>query len=100
VVLSGNKPYLHQLLGDIRIYLKEQLKLAVKENYQVFPVAARSIDFVGYRFYHTHTMIRKSIKKSFARMVAQWPNLPSIISYYGWAKHSNSKHLLHKLLNQ
>jgi retron-type reverse transcriptase len=97
VILSDNKPYLHQLLSDIRIYLDENLKLTVKNNYQVFPVAARSIDFVGYRFYHTHTLLRKSIKKNFARMIAKHKNNASIASYKGWAIHCNSKHLIKKL---
>jgi RNA-directed DNA polymerase len=61
---------LHQLRHDISNYLSENLKLTVKENYQVFPVDSRSIDFVGYRFYHTHTLLRKSIKQNFARMLA------------------------------
>lgn len=100
VILSGSKPYLHQLLAQIKEYLSVQLKLTVKENYQVFPVAARGIDFVGYRFYHSHTLLRKSIKKRFARKVAKGASLASIASYYGWAKHCSSNHLLKKLLNE
>jgi retron-type reverse transcriptase len=99
VILSDSKPYLHQLLTEIRQYLSVKLKLTVKDNYQVFPVAARSIDFVGYRFYHTHTLLRKSIKQNFARMLHARRNDASIASYWGWAKHCNSKHLLKKLLN-
>ncbi|MGN6601215.1 MAG: reverse transcriptase domain-containing protein [Ginsengibacter sp.] len=98
VFLSGSKPYLHQLEADVERYLNEELKLTVKSNYQVFPVDARSIDFVGYRFYHTHTLLRKSIKKNFARMIARNKNPASVASYNGWAKHCNSKHLLKKLL--
>jgi RNA-directed DNA polymerase len=98
VILARNKPYLHQLLAEIRRYLDTELKLIVKGNYQVFPVAARGIDFVGYRFYHTHTLLRKTIKKNFARMVATRRSPASVASYYGWAKHCNSKHLLKKLL--
>ncbi len=100
VILSPSKQHLHQLLSDIRIYLASNLKLEIKGNYQVFPVAARGIDFVGYRFYHTHTLLRKSIKKNFARMLAKRKNAASIASYYGWAKHCNSKHLLKKLLHE
>ncbi|MCE9538717.1 MAG: RNA-directed DNA polymerase [Bacteroidetes bacterium] len=99
VVLADNKQYLHQLLHDIRIYLNGNLKLQVKQNYQVFPVEARGIDFVGYVFRHTHTRLRKSIKKRFARMIRYNKNKASIASYYGWAKHCNSKNLLKKLLN-
>jgi retron-type reverse transcriptase len=98
VFLSDNKVMLHQLLNDIRIYLDEKLHLQVKNNYQVFPVASRSIDFVGYRFYHTHIMLRKTIKQNFARMLAHHKNTASIASYNGWALHCNSKHLLKKLL--
>jgi RNA-directed DNA polymerase len=98
VILDRNKASLHTLLTDIKSYLTENLNLTVKENYQVFPVAARSIDFVGYRFYHTHTLLRKSIKQNFARMIAKRKNHASIASYSGWAKHCNSNNLLKKLL--
>lgn len=99
VILAGNKPYLHQILSEIKMYLKERLKLDVKKNYQVFPVQARGIDFVGYKFFHTHTLLRKSIKKNFARMLVNNKNNASIASYKGWAKHCNSRHLLKKLLS-
>jgi retron-type reverse transcriptase len=96
VILSGNKEFLHDLRKDISIYLSQQLKLQVKQNYQVFPVDSRGLDFVGYVFYHTHTKLRKTIKKSFARAVAAGRQ-QSITSYWGWAKHCNSNHLLKKL---
>lgn len=100
VILSSDKTYLHQMLADIKTYLKDELKLIVKQNYQVFPVAARSIDFVGYRFYHTHTLLRKSIKQNFARMVAKNRNPASLAAYNGWATHCDSKHLIKKLLHE
>lgn len=100
VFLSDSKPYLHQLLSDIRSYLATELQLEVKQNYQVFPVEARSIDFVGYRFYHTNVLLRKGIKKNFVRMLRKRKNKASIASYVGWAKHCNSKHLLKKLLDE
>lgn len=98
VILSHDKSSLHNLLSYITIYLKEHLNLTVKGNYQVFPVAARGIDFVGYKFFHTHILLRKSIKKNFARMMARRPNLPSIVSYYGWCCHANCGNLLKTLL--
>jgi retron-type reverse transcriptase len=100
VILSDNKEQLHQLLSEITTYLSSQLNLEVKGNYQVFPVAARGIDFIGYVSFHTHTRLRKSIKQSFARKMAKEPRMESIVSYYGWAKHCNSSHLLKKLLWQ
>lgn len=100
VILSPDKQQLHALLADIREYLSNRLKLTVKENYQVFPVEARGIDFVGYRFYHTHVLLRKRIKQNFARMLANRKNPASVASYYGWAKHCNSRNLLKKLLHE
>ncbi len=100
VILSSNKAYLHQLLSDIRSYMSDRLKLQIKDNYQLFPVSARGIDFVGYVFRHTHIRLRKSIKQNFARMIARYKNPQSIASYNGWACHCNSKHLLKKLLHE
>ena len=100
VILSDNKPYLHQLLSEIKNYLQENLKLEVKHNYQVFPVTSRGIDFVGYVFFHTHVLLRKSIKQSFARMLKRNKNPQSIASYKGWAKHCNSRNLIKKLIHE
>jgi hypothetical protein len=100
VILASNKEDLHKLFFRLQYYLSDKLKLEVKHNYQVFPVETRGIDFVGYVFRHTHTRLRKSIKKSFARMLRRNKNPQSIASYAGWALHCNSKNLLRKLLNE
>lgn len=98
VILSASKPQLHTLLAEARTYLQTNLKLQIKGNYQVFPVSARGIDFVGYVFYHSHTRIRKSIKKNFARKLSRSPDPQSTASYLGWLGHCNGIHLTKKLL--
>jgi len=100
VILSGNKDYLHGLLSGIRRYLNDKLKLQVKGNYQVFPVNTRGIDFVGYVFRHTHILLRKSIKKSFARAVVKNKGPQTIASYAGWASHCNSRNLIKKIIHE
>ena len=107
VVLSANKEWLHALLRDIRAYLHDNLALHVKKNYQVFPVESRGIDFLGYVFYHTHTLLRKSIKQNLCRRVAslnRMKNPPSkeaykrsICSWWGWCKYCDSINLVNKL---
>lgn len=99
VVLGNDKPYLHNVLKEMRFMLSK-LKLEIKDNYQIFPVASRGVDFVGYVSYHTHALLRKSIKKRFARAVAEGsvPGSPNWWSYWGWAVHCNSKHLIKKLV--
>lgn len=107
VFLHADKAYLHSLLVQINDYLNQDLNLKLKGNYQVFPVAARGIDFVGYVFYHTHTLMRKSIKRNFCRRVVKLNKRSSInirdykhmiCSWYGWAKYCNSVHLLKTIL--
>lgn len=100
VILSPDKSTLHALLDDIQSYLYINLNLKVKENYAVFPVESRGIDFVGYVFRHGYTRLRKSIKKNFARMVARRFNPASLASYWGWAKHADCKNLINKLVHE
>ena len=97
VILHHDKAVLHALLEDIKTYLKD-LKLEVKENHQVFPVASRGIDYVGYVFRHSHVRIRKAIKKNFARKVSRNPNHRSVPSYMGWLGHANAINLTNKIM--
>lgn len=99
VFLAETKAQLHQLREAIRIYFSTELALEIKSNYQVFPVSARGINFVGYVFFHTHTLLRPSIKRRFAKAMAKkHPKKSTIAAYKGWAKHCNSNHLQKKLL--
>lgn len=102
IILSGSKEYLHNLLVEIKEYLSNNLKLYLKRNYQIFPVESRGIDFIGYVFYHSHIMLRKSIKKNFCRRTARLNKRDisakeyriRISSWLGWCKHCNSKNLI------
>lgn len=106
VILGKTKEYLHQLRSDIETYLRNKLHLELKRNYQVFPVESRGIDFVGYVFYHTHILLRKSIKKNFCRRVSSLNKKKlttkeyriRICSWLGWAKHCNSRHLIKTII--
>lgn len=98
VILSADKNNLHSILRQIKEYLSFNLKLEVKENYQIFPVASRGIDFLGYVHFHSHKLLRKSIKKRFAKKVKRGASKESIASYLGWLKHGNCRHLTKKIL--
>ncbi len=67
VLMGPNKKKLHRSRWMIEGFLNERLNLTLKKNWQVFPVEARGIDFVGYRFYHTHTTLRRRNFLRFAR---------------------------------
>lgn len=105
VVLSDDKEFLRKVLILIKMYLKHVVHLEIKNNYQVFSVESRGIDFVGYRFYHTHTLLRKSIKYRMFRLINKYKSgkltlekfNDSMKSYFGWLKHCDSKNLLQKI---
>lgn len=96
VVLADNKAFLHGVLAAMNDYLVGNLKLSVKSNYQVFPVDARGVDFLGYRFFHGYTLVRKRIVKEMKRKLDQ---SASLASYWGWLKHADSYRLTQKYLN-
>jgi RNA-directed DNA polymerase len=98
VLLHSDKNYLHDCREKIGKYLQENLKLELKQNYQVFPVNARGIDFLGYVFFQTHVLIRKRIKiKMLRTMRRNKSNLKeSMASYSGWLKHANAYNLAKK----
>lgn len=99
VVLHDDKSYLHELRLRIAEYLREHLRLQVKENWQVFPVADRGLDFVGYRIYPTHTLLRKRTKQNFVRMTRENYNERSINSYRGWLRHCDGGNLWRKYVH-
>lgn len=104
VILSNDKDFLHKVLIYIKLYI-HTIGLKVKDNYQIYPVDSRGINFVGYVFYHTHALIRKSIKYKIIRLVNSYLNREidrkefkiRMCAYYGWLKHANTKNLLYKI---
>lgn len=99
VFLSESKEELHTLLDTIREYLDKNLKLTIKENWQIFPVESRGIDFLGYVFRHNFVLLRKDMKKKFYRKskyVNPDTKYRSLSSYWGWCKYANCFNLWKK----
>lgn len=106
VILGRDKQELRDLFYNIQDYLNNKLKLNFKDNWQIFKVDSRGIDFVGYRVFHTHTLLRKRIKKRFCKKINKLnkkQNLDKdtykqkICSYIGWIKYCNGRNLLNKM---
>lgn len=99
VILSSSKEELHSVLQHIKEYLQYNLKLEVKHDWQIYPVDARGIDFLGYVFYHDYTLLRKDMKKKFYNKT-KYMNLEkrfkSVSSYWGWCKYGNCFNLWKK----
>jgi hypothetical protein len=110
VILHESKEYLHKLKREIDDYFRIELKLKIKENWQVFPTFVRGIDFVGYRIFLGYSLLRKTTCKQMkVKMVklrkkvesgqemnfSEWC---SINSYKGWTMHCDSYRLTEKYI--
>lgn len=115
VFFASNKETLHHAQRVINDYLSDNLKLQMKSNWQIFPIArnrydksGRALDFVGYRFYRKQKLLRKSIKQNFARKCKSIERHEHTLKSYkmavapwlGWCKHSNSRNLLRTLIKK
>lgn len=111
VVLSDSKEFLHELKNRMDVYLREELHLVIKDNWQVFPTRIRGIDFVGYRHFYGYKLLRKTTckrfkknmrairKKSEAGKPLNYTDYCSVNSYKGWLKWCDSYRLSLRYLN-
>lgn len=67
IILGETKEELWELLEDIRVYLDKHLNLRVKENFQVFSIESRGVDFVGYKSYGYKITLRNETKRRMIR---------------------------------
>ena len=101
VLLSDSKEKLRAALAYIRMELSA-LNLRIKDNWQIFPVDARGIDFVGYVFRHGRTDLRRSIAlkmlrkaDSLAKVGASEEETRAALSgHWGWLKHFDNEGLI------
>lgn len=99
-LFSGNKKKLHKAVRAIGQWLNEH-DLALKSNWQVFPVKARMPNAMGYRYGRGFTLPRKRTLLRFKRACSKvekrlsenreptFRQACSILSRVGWLQHSN-----------
>lgn len=110
IILGRTKEELKFILFKISEYLT-YLKLTIKPNWQIFPTAARGVDFVGYRIYRNKVKLRKGVYKKLRRKssdvieyfkrkgaitYSQWC---SIESYKGWIGYCSRDGLYKKYIS-
>lgn len=97
ILFHRNKKELHKIKDKVEEYLqKEHLKL--KENWILFKVDSRPVDFIGYRFYRGYTTLRRGnflrikrrAKRIYKKGKINYKDASAMISYNGWLKHCNS----------
>lgn len=100
VVFGSNKKELHRMRAEIDGYLRRELGLELKGNWQVFRFDhlrkgrhyGRDLDFMGFRFFRDRTVLRRSImlkatRKAKALSKKEKPTIYDIrqmLSYLGW----------------
>lgn len=102
--LGSSKQEMWRILEAVRPRI-ESLNLRIKNNIRIAPTAT-GIDFIGYKFFHSHTLLRKSIKNRFktrvrrlmARGVDDLYFKRKTASYYGWCKHCDARNLVRRTL--
>ena len=102
VVMGPNKRALHKARKAISAFLNENLQLELKNDWQVWPLAKRDIDFVGFRFFRDHTTLRRRTslrlmrqcrrvrKKQHRRQPISYRMAAGFISRVGQSKHFDS----------
>lgn len=67
VFIHHDKAQLQQWRRDVEVFLWDELSLKTNSKTQVFPIGiskGRTVDFLGYRIYSTHRLLRKcSVKR-------------------------------------
>lgn len=97
VLLGNNKKELHKARKLIAEFIAP-MGLTLKENWQVFRVDKRDIDFLGFRFYRNRTTlrrrnalrIRRRFKRAYKKGKITVKDARALLSYLGWITHSNS----------
>jgi RNA-directed DNA polymerase len=105
VILGSNKKILHKMRKEIEAYLNT-ICLAMNDNWQVFPVRSRAIDFLGLKFYQNRTTLRKRnslrIRRRFNKIASKpclsYTDACAVVSYWGWLKRSNSYRFYNEFL--
>jgi retron-type reverse transcriptase len=110
IILNDDKPTLQRTLKDITAFLDENLHLTLNAKTQIFPSGSRSVDFLGYRIWPDHRLLRKVNVRRTKRKLHKFERLyaegqiglndihPSVMSWMGHAMHADSYRLRKKFL--
>jgi len=102
-LFHDDKKYLARLSDEIETFLADSLALKLSKN-SVFPIT-QGVDFLGYRHFPTHVLLRKSTATRIRRRLRRLPAALAsghvtfeyfrscIASVKGWMRWANTHHL-------
>jgi len=99
VFFHRSKKELHNIRAQVEKELSSVYRLKIKPNWQIFKVDGRGVDFLGYRFFHGMTIIRKRTAFRISRRMKAVgekseptaSDASAVMSYLGITAHCNSK---------
>lgn len=100
VILGSTKEELARIAEKVHFHI-ESIGLEIKNNERIFDVEECGIDYLGYVIRHDYVLLRKRIKKRFARKIktvrSKRRRQELIAAFFGYAKHANCNNLFYKL---
>jgi retron-type reverse transcriptase len=105
VIIGPDKTELNVLRSRIDRFLQEHLRLRLNSRTSVFP-EKQGVDFLGYRIWRTHRLLRKRSVKRMRRRIRAWRNgrvgdeemEASVAAWLGHAEHADTYNLQRELL--
>ena len=110
IFITETKQHLWKILGQIKIYLKQNLGLDLNKKTSIFPTN-QGVDFCGYRIWSSYKLLRKRSVKTMKRKLKVYKKKYetgqieleeincSIQSWLGHAKHADTYRLRKKMFN-
>lgn len=111
VLVLPDKETARQVLGQIRTFLRDNLRLQLNSKTQIFPVK-NGVNFCGYKTWSTHMKVRdasiRRMKRKLRKFKIKLHNgemtgeefARVLNSWLGYVKKADSYHLVHKILRQ
>lgn len=108
VFLAKTKEELQSLVKEVTWYMGLELNLEIKDNWSLFRVDERGIDFIGYIFKHGEIRLRRKIANTLictCNQIEKRAELGKMINYHlycsvnslkGWAERCTSDGLIKK----
>jgi hypothetical protein len=102
ILLSNDKKQLHAYRKEIEIFLWDVLRMKLNPKSDIYPVN-RGLDFLGYRIWSSHRLLRKSslflATRRFKKLSALYARgqvtlqhvKASLMSWLGHCKHGNTE---------
>jgi hypothetical protein len=106
VVFHRDKTEITALRREIEEYMRDKLKLTPNPKTRIFDVDRQGIDFLGYRCFRDHTLLRKSSARNFKKKMKRIEThhvdpvgvISSVMSYIGWMNHCDSYNLMSRYI--